>query len=103
MAVVYAGPKTWNQAWDQDGTYDSAGSRWVYNEMGPKSDDACSGSCESRVVFINTSGGWTYSYTDTFSWTITTIPPGSENYGKKPYCKNNSVYVYTAQCDAFTA
>jgi hypothetical protein len=62
---TYAGPKTWLQGWDQGGNYDGGGPLyWQVNAMGPKSDDGCYPSCSSRVVFIDTSSGWTYSYTD---------------------------------------
>jgi hypothetical protein len=100
----YAGPKTWLQGWDQDGPYDGgqSGFRWDYNEMGPKSDDACYGACTSRVTFIDAGGNWHYSKTDAFNYTQTVIPDGGEHFTKKPYCKNNSSYVYTAACGVCT-
>jgi hypothetical protein len=70
--------------------------------MGPQADDGCYPSCSSRVAFIDTSGGWTNSYTDSNSRTVRGIPEGSQFYIKKALCKNNSSYVYTAQCDEST-
>lgn len=106
-STVYAGPKTWNQGWDADSFYDdSIIPSWDFNEMGPKADDICfisSPPCTSRVTFIDGSGNWTYSHSDDNDWTVTSIPYPSYFYNKKPYCKNNSTYVYTAQCDAHTA
>jgi hypothetical protein len=98
----YAGPKTWLQGWDQGGQYDAIGFYWDYNEMGPKSDDACYAACTSRVAFIDTSGSWHFSKTDSFDYTQTIIPDGFESFKKKPYCKNNSSYVYTAACGVCT-
>lgn len=103
FATLYAGPKTWYQGWDQDGPWDTAQARWDWNGMGPKSDDACYPNCSSRVTFIDTSSGWTYSHTDSLSWTETSIPSGSaQAYTKKPYCRNNSSDVYTAACEMWS-
>jgi hypothetical protein len=108
-STTYAGPKTWYQGWDADAFYDSGViPPWDYNQMGPKSDNLChyyvdQPKCTSRVVFIDGSGGWTYSHSDDNDWTVTSIPYGWFYYNKKPYCKNNSPYVYTSRCYADTA
>jgi hypothetical protein len=101
--VTYAGPKTWLQGWDATGGSDAGTPfRWRIDSMGPKSDDSCFPNCSSRVAFILPSGTWTYSYTDSNSWTVRGIPEGSQYYDKRPFCKNNSSYVYIAQCDSST-
>lgn len=95
FATVYAGPKTWDQGWDQDGPYDSSSDRWVTDGMGSKNCNSGDG-CYSRVAFIDSSGTWHDSYTDDNVNTITAEP--SPDYQKKPYCKNNSDLVYIATC-----
>lgn len=99
--VTYAGPKTWLPQYAASGDYDSSyWNRWWSNEMAQKS---CGGvnQCWARVAFIKTDGGWTYSYTDTTVATGVVIPPGYEDYQKKPYCLNNSPLTYTAKCDGY--
>ena len=86
----------------QDSAYDTGVFRWRYNEMGPKSDDACFGSCTSRTTFIDAGGNWHFSHTDALSYTQSFIPDGQYFFMKKNYCKNNSSYVYTAACSTCT-
>jgi hypothetical protein len=102
-ATVYAGPKTWLPGWWEDSFYDGGNwpYPWNYNEMGPKLDDSCYGLCSSRVTFIDGSGGWRYSISNSFNWTFTSIPyPDYLFFKKKPYCRNNSDYTYDAECYA---
>ena len=95
VSVTYEGPKTWLPGYDGEGSYDTSASRWYWNSM---TDKSCW--CWSRVTFINSGGGWTYTTTSQGYSTYTSIPAGSDNYQKKPYCTNNDAVSYTAKCYA---
>ena len=97
-AYTFAGPKTWNQGWDAQGSYDGGSFPYdVYVDMNNKSCGG-SGSCSARVAFIDGGGTWHCSTTDTTSRTWCQILSGYQ-FNKSPYCKNNSTVVYTAVCD----
>jgi hypothetical protein len=84
--------KTWLQGWDASSSYDTPGARYLDMNMAFKS---CR--CYARVAFIDTTGNWHKSYTDTAE-TTTTREWDNPYYTKKGYCKNNSSSVYTATC-----